>query len=223
MFVGHVGAALGLHRLDRRLSVGVLIGAALLLDFLLWCFILAGWERVIVPADYAHHHYLMYVFPYSHGLVETLVWAGCAAAITSIAFRSSGRARWAGGIIGAAVVSHWVLDAIVHVRGLPLMTDASPHIGLGLWAQPTAALLVEGSVTLAGAWFFLQGRISGRWTGLFWIVLGLVFLMTVAGETVSPAPTNVRVVAGASLVVNLAVVLACGRVGALALSEEKPR
>ena len=34
---------------------------------------------------------------------------------------------------GAAVVSHWFLDVVVHVADLPLAGNDSPKLGLGLW------------------------------------------------------------------------------------------
>ncbi|HSP20090.1 MAG TPA: hypothetical protein VLQ79_11280, partial [Myxococcaceae bacterium] len=76
MFVGHLGVGLALSAGSRRFRLGTLLGAALLLDVLLGVFVLAGWERVIVPPDFAATHYLEFEFPYSHGLVATLVWAG---------------------------------------------------------------------------------------------------------------------------------------------------
>lgn len=42
MFVGHVGAAMVLHRAERRLNLGVFVFAALLLDVVLWAFVLQG-------------------------------------------------------------------------------------------------------------------------------------------------------------------------------------
>jgi len=65
MFAGHVGAALALKRAERRVNLGVLILAALLLDVLLWLFVLAGLEQVIVPADYASRHYVIYTLFHS--------------------------------------------------------------------------------------------------------------------------------------------------------------
>ena len=53
MFAGHIGAGLAIGRADRRINVGVLISAALLLDAVLWLFILLGWESVSIPADFA--------------------------------------------------------------------------------------------------------------------------------------------------------------------------
>jgi hypothetical protein len=44
MFAGHVGAGLAIALAERRVNVGVVIAAALLLDLLLWLFVLLGWE-----------------------------------------------------------------------------------------------------------------------------------------------------------------------------------
>ena len=69
MFAGHIGAALAIGRAERGLNVGLFIAAALLLDFLLWTFVLMGWESVAIPADFAATHQAEFVFPYSHGLL----------------------------------------------------------------------------------------------------------------------------------------------------------
>jgi hypothetical protein len=42
MFAGRVGAALAIARAERRVNVGVFVVAALLLDLLLWVFVLLG-------------------------------------------------------------------------------------------------------------------------------------------------------------------------------------
>lgn len=73
MFAGHVGVALALGRADRRINVGVLAAAALLLDIVLWLFVLAGWEAVSIPSDFGSTHQPEFVFPYSHGLAAGLV------------------------------------------------------------------------------------------------------------------------------------------------------
>jgi hypothetical protein len=65
--IGHVAIGLGLKSADRRSNAGLLIFAALFADFLLGCFALAGWESYQVPRDYAHKHYLLFTFPWSHG------------------------------------------------------------------------------------------------------------------------------------------------------------
>ncbi len=66
MFAGHLGTALAFGRAERGVNVGVFVVAALLLDFLLWLFVLLGWESVTIPADFASKHQAEFVFPYSH-------------------------------------------------------------------------------------------------------------------------------------------------------------
>jgi hypothetical protein len=50
MFVGHPGAGLVAKRLAPRMNLGWLFLAAMLLDVLLWSFVLLGLEEVHVPA-----------------------------------------------------------------------------------------------------------------------------------------------------------------------------
>ena len=87
MFAGHVGAALALGRAERRLNVGVLITAALLLDVALWLFVLMGWESVSIPADFVRTHQPEFVFPYSHGLSAGVLWSALAGATMLAAMR----------------------------------------------------------------------------------------------------------------------------------------
>jgi hypothetical protein len=77
MFAGHIGAALAIGRAERRVSVGVFVAAALLLDFH-WLFVLLGWESVAIPAAFANTHQPEFVFPYSHGLLASAYLVGLA-------------------------------------------------------------------------------------------------------------------------------------------------
>jgi hypothetical protein len=63
VFAGHIGVALGIARAQRRVNVGVFVAAALLLDLVLWPFILLGWESVRIPADFATTHQADFAFP----------------------------------------------------------------------------------------------------------------------------------------------------------------
>ena len=88
MGIGHVAVGLGLKSADRRLNVGFLIFAALFADFLLGWFTLAGWESYEIPPDYATKHYLLFTFPWSHGLLPDLGWATGLGVVTAILLRS---------------------------------------------------------------------------------------------------------------------------------------
>jgi hypothetical protein len=75
MGVGHVAVALGASRAIPRVNVGWLVFAAFLSDFLLGIFAVVGVEHASVPDSYASKHYLLFTFPYSHGLAALVVWA----------------------------------------------------------------------------------------------------------------------------------------------------
>jgi hypothetical protein len=125
MFVGHLGAGLAAKRLAPRLNLGVLFLAAMWLDALLWIFVLLGFEEVHVPASFGETHYLTFTFPYSHGMAASLGWSAAAL----VAVRAWGWSGTAGLVIAGTVFSHFVLDALVHVAGLPLLGPGSYRRG----------------------------------------------------------------------------------------------
>lgn len=129
MFVGHLGAGLAARRLAPPVSLGVLFLATMGLDALLWVFVLLGLETVEFPATLLGPRYPIFVFPYSHGLVASLGWSGLAFAAT----RACGQGIGMSLVVGATVFSHFALDALVHVAGLPLLDAGSYHVGLALW------------------------------------------------------------------------------------------
>lgn len=190
MFVGHLGVGLGLSARSRHFRLGTLLGAAMLLDVLLGLFVLAGWERVIVPPDFATGHYLEFVFPFSHGLASSLLWSGLLAALAGSGVLLLGRGGAAAWVAGAAVFSHFLCDAVEQVRGLPLLGEGSPHVGLGLWKAMPWALAVELLLLLVGAGLFLRSRPGlprGRRLVLL-AVLGLLATLQTLGQSAGAMP-----------------------------------
>ena len=217
MFAGHIGAGLAIARADSRANVGVIITAALLLDVILWLFVLLGWESVSIPADFTSTHQPEFVFPYSHGLVASLVWSAIAAVAGLVWYARPQAARWRiAALIAAAVFSHWLLDALVHRPEMPLLGATSPKIGLGLWQSMPAALAVESAIVVIGLLLFVPGSRLSRGKSLALTSLTLIVLVfTVAGMTIAPAPPSVLAMAGSSLITLIVVcALACwlGRV-----------
>jgi len=158
MFAGHIGAALAIGRFERRVNVGAFVIAALLLDLLLWIFVLLGLESVTISADFAATHHLEFIFPYSHGFLMSIAWSVLAAAAAVLWYPPLKEARFrAAMLIAAAVFSHWVLDALVHVPELPLAGEGSLKVGLGLWRAMAVALVVESLFVAIGLFLFLQG------------------------------------------------------------------
>jgi membrane-bound metal-dependent hydrolase YbcI (DUF457 family) len=205
MFAGHIGAGLALGSRARELNVGLFIAAALLLDVLLWLFVLLGWESVAIPGDFASRHQAAFVFPYSHGLVASLIWSTIAAA-AALMFRSGVRRARAAALVAAAVLSHWLLDALVHRPELPLSGLNSPAVGLALWDHMALALAVESALVLVGGYMFIAGARAGRNRSIALLVLSVVVMIfTAIGMTVAPAPPSSTAMAVSSLATLAAV------------------
>ena len=208
MLAGHIGAGLAIGRADRRINVGVLIFAALLLDLLLWLFILLGWESASIPADFASSHQPHFTFPYSHGLVGSLAWSLLATLAAYWWFPRPGATKLRlAALFGAAVFSHWLLDALVHAPELRLAGPQSRMVGLGLWHSMPLALTVESLIVAVGLWLYLPRAPISRGKKLGVCVLGAGVLgFTIVGMTVAPAPPSVDAMAAGSLVTLLIVV-----------------
>jgi hypothetical protein len=212
MFAGHLGVALAIGRAERRVNVGVLALAALGLDVLLWSFVLAGWEAVAIPADFASRHQPEFVFPWSHGLLAAAAWSLLAGGVAYAGLsRPAGRAAlW----VAAAVFSHWLLDALVHVPEMPLAGAGSPRVGLALWDAMPLALGLESLIVVLGLWLYLAGAplSRARAAGLIGLCGG-VLAMTIAGMTVAPPPPSAAAMVASSLGAILAVVALLGWLG----------
>jgi membrane-bound metal-dependent hydrolase YbcI (DUF457 family) len=201
MFAGHVGVALALGGAERRVNVGVFVGAALLLDAVLWLLVLFGLESVSIPADFARTHQPDFVFPYSHGLLARLLWSAIAGAAALLAWSRRPALKWRVALlVFAAVFSHWLIDALVHRPEMPLIGGASSMVGLGWWNHMPVALGIEATIVALGVYLFVPGSRLPRNRSISLTVLTLVVLaFTVAGMTVAPPPPSALAMAGSSL------------------------
>ncbi len=185
MFAGHIGAALAIGRGAREINVGIFVTAALLLDLLLWLFVLLGWESVAIPADFASTHQPEFVFPYSHGLLASIVWSAAAGAVA---------------LIGVAVLSHWLLDALVHRSELPLAGPGSHPVGLALWNRMPLALALEAALVIVGVYLFTSAARLGRNRSIALGLLSAIAMgLTAVGMTLAPPPPSSTAMAGSSL------------------------
>jgi hypothetical protein len=134
--------------------VGWLIFAALLCDFLLGIFAFLGLEHSTPPPDFAARHYLWFTFPYSHGLLAVLLWSLIAGFLVSRLSTPDRKILCV--VIAVLVFSHFVLDALVHVVGLPLLGDNSFKIGFGLWKNLPLELSLETVMAVLGVLIFVR-------------------------------------------------------------------
>jgi hypothetical protein len=215
MFAGHVGAALALGRTERRVNLGIFVLAALLLDIALWIFVLLGWESVSIPANFAATHQPEFVFPYSHSLLAAIAWSLLAGIATVVLARPFKAARLrAAVVVGMAVFSHWLLDALVHAPEMPLAGESSRKVGLGLWNTMPAALFVEALIALAGLWLFVSAaNLSRGKKATLVVVISITLVFTVVGMTFAPPPPSVAAMASSSLVTIVVVCALTGWIG----------
>jgi len=212
MFAGHIGVALAAARVELRVNVGMFVAASLLLDLLLWLFVLLGWESIVIPLNFAQTHQPEFVFPYSHGLFAGVLWSALAGAFVSLLYKSPGAANSRQAFLVAGVIfSHWLLDALVHRPELPVTGIASPQVGLGLWNNMPVALVVEAALLGVGMALFFPGCGLSRPKKLALGLLSvLVLAFTIVGMTVAPPPPSAAAMAGTSLGT---IVLVCALFG----------
>ena len=198
MFAGHVGAGLAIASAERRLNAGIFVLAACWLDLVLWALVATGVESATIPADYASRHFVLFDFPYSHGLTASVAWSVLVALVVA---STSTRSMRVALLVAAAVWSHWALDAIVHVAELPVAGAESTRVGLGLWEHMPMALGLESLLLIAGAALYVTraGLGRGRTVGIA-AVAGVTLVMTIAGMTVAPPPPSVPAMAASSVV-----------------------
>ena len=207
MFAGHVGAAMAIGRAERRVNVGIFIFAAVFLDFVLWLFVLLGWESVTIPVNFANTHQPEFVFPYSHGLLASIGWSVLAGVATFLwRSRLKEATLLAAALVAAAVFSHWLLDALVHAPELPLAGANSMKVGFGLWHTMPVALALEAFIAVAGLCVFVSGTSLSQAKKLWLSALSVLILaFTVVGMTVAPPPPSVLAMAASSLVTIIVV------------------
>jgi hypothetical protein len=200
MFIGHFAVALGAKRVAPRVSLGTLVLAAQLVDLLWPLFLLLGLEHVrIDPGNTAVTPLDFYDYPLTHSLLAAVLWSLAAAALY-YSLRRTTRAAW---IVGAVVLSHWVLDLVTHRPDLPLVPGLDARAGFGLWYSLPGTLMVEIALFALGVFLYAKttrpldraGSI-GFW--MFTGVLAAIYLANLAGTP--PSPGAIAVAGNASWV-----------------------
>lgn len=193
MFIGHYAIALAAKKAAPKASLGTLVLAAQFIDFLWPIFLLLGLEHVrIDPGNTVFTPLDFYDYPFSHSLLAVLGWAFGFGFIYFFIRRDARSAI----VLGACVLSHWLLDALTHRPDLPLVPSGATRIGLGLWNYFTATVVVEGLLFVVGLLLYARVTIALNRIGRlgFWglsIFLGGLWL----ANMFSPPPPNVTAIA----------------------------
>jgi hypothetical protein len=193
MFVGHLAAALASRTASRGTSLVWFVAAATLVDLIWPLMLLAGVERVrIDPGNTAFTPLAFDWYPWSHSLLMGIGWGMALGALS----RRFGVAPAAARLIGALVVSHWVLDFVTHRPDLPLWPWPDGVYGLGLWRSIPGTFAVEGIIWIVALAMFLRVRrprgIQGQMALWSFVLVSTVLW---ASGPFSPPPPNPRALA----------------------------
>lgn len=193
MFIGHFAVALAAKKMDSKPSLGITFMAAQWLDLLWPVLLLTGTEKVAINSDTSAAIPLSFTYyPVSHSLLAVLGWSVLFAVLYFL-FKKNLKGAV---LIGTLVLSHWVLDWLVHIPDLLITPFTETKVGLGLWNYKYLELLVELLLFAGGVFLYINAtnEINKKGKTVFWsliIFLVAVHLMNVFG----PPPTAVKPIA----------------------------
>ena len=195
MFIGHFAAGMAGKKIQPSVSLGTLFLAAQFLDLLWPTLLLAGVEHVVISPGITRVTPLEFSdYPISHSLLMVVAW-GLLFGILYYLLTKNLSGAW---FLGLLVVSHWVLDLIVHIPDLPLYPGDSPKWGLGLWDSAILTILVEGILFAVGIMLYVRAKknLGERVSWRFWSLAAfLVVIHTM--NFVGPPPPNIDAIAWA--------------------------
>jgi hypothetical protein len=194
LFLGHFGLGFGAKKAAPALSLGALFLACQFADLLWPTLVLLGVERVeIEPGATAMTPLNFVKYPYSHSLIALCLW-GFAVGVTYALVR---RARLLAVLtLALLVVSHWVLDFVVHRPDLPLTLSGAERLGLGLWFSIPGTLVVELAVFGAGLALYLRTTVARDRMGSIGLWSLVAFLLVVYfASSFGPPPASPSAVA----------------------------
>jgi hypothetical protein len=223
MFLGHFAMAFAAKAAAPKTSLGTTLLAAQAADLLWPTLLLLGVERAriqegitkVIPLDLEY-------YPFSHSLLAAVL-LGALIGGVHLLFGSS-RVGFGSGesflrkpvacacalgrnnrrdvrgavVLGLAVLSHWVLDAVSHRPDMPLAPGIDLRVGLGLWNSVEGTVVTELVLFAAGVGLYLWRTTArdgiGRWA--LWALLAILGGLF-AGNIAGVPPPNMDAVAWA--------------------------
>ena len=175
MLVGHLAAGFIGKRIEPEVSLGVLVIAALLADFIFFPLLLAGIESVAAVPNVTINRVVGRNIGYSHSLAMLVIWA----ALFAGGYFLRRRKPRATLLVFVIVLSHWVLDVISHRPDMPLVPGSSKVFGLGLWNSIPATLIVEGGLWLLAIAVYVRVTRAKNRLGILAFWVGVILLTLV--------------------------------------------
>ena len=142
----------------------------------------------MVPLDFDY-------YPFSHSLLFVLIWSVLFGGVYYM-FKGSIKNSI---IIAILVLSHWILDLLVHKPDLPLY-PSGPFEGLGLWNSPVIAIIIEALIFTGGLYLYSKSTKAKNKKGIYVFWSLIIFLVVIhIVNLISPPPPNSASIAYASL------------------------
>jgi len=195
MFIGHFALGMAAKKVEPSVSLGTLFLAAQFLDLLWPSLLLMDIEHVSIEPGISKVTPLAFIdYPISHSLLAVLGWSLAFAAIYYLITKN----KRASVLLGSLVLSHWILDAIVHIPDLPLYPGESPKVGLGLWNSVPLTIITEGIIFAAGVLLYINTRnmLGQKVSGWFWSLVAFLLIIHIM-NLVGPPPPSVSAIAWA--------------------------
>lgn len=187
MFIGHYAPAFAAATSPKSPRLGALFVAAQLVDIAFFSFLILGIEKMrMLPGATVMNAMDLYDMPWTHSLAGAIGWG----ILLAVAVKALGGSWTAGAIGGAVVVSHWLIDLLVHRPDLTL-AGSPPKLGFGLWNHPSIEIPLELAFAFGGLWFFVSRTratgAAGKWSP--WaLAIGMTVLQAINWTT--PQPTE---------------------------------
>jgi hypothetical protein len=202
MFIGHFAVGFAAKRVAPRASLGTLLLATSFVDLVWPILLVLGLEHVrIDPGNTRFTPLDFYDYVFTHSIPGGLLWA----ALLGGAWYWRHRLGRTALVLGALVMSHWVLDAISHRPDMPVLPDG-PYVGLGLWNSVAATIVVEAAMFVAGVAIYVRMTRPRDRVGRLSLVGMIAFLsLMYVLNAFSPPPPSERVLAYGALLAWLLV------------------
>ncbi|MEP3225783.1 MAG: hypothetical protein ABJO01_07400 [Parasphingorhabdus sp.] len=179
MFIGHFAPAMVAATHPKAPGLGLLFVAGQLVDFGFFGLAILGIENFrITPGMTVMNPLDLYDMPYTHSLLGTVAWALGFAGLIWLFTRNKSAAL----IGGLVVLSHWLLDLLVHAPDLTL-AGSPPNLGFGLWNHPAIAMPLEILLTFGALAFFIARTRST--TPKSKIAIALLVLLLLAFQVIN--------------------------------------
>lgn len=188
MFIGHFGVGFAGKKVDSKPSLGTLFMAAQWLDLIWPIFILIGLEKVeIIPGYTATTPLKFTYYPFTHSLLFAIIWGLLFGSVYYL-FKKNIKVSI---LLGVLVLSHWILDFIVHIPDLPIFPWSNIKVGLGLWNDVGTTMILESLIFFGGAYLYFKLTKAKNMIGKlsFWALIVFLFVVYVMNEFGSPPPS----------------------------------